>query len=167
MAAARQGANPFNLAKKKAGGLPPKEYKAKTWTEEDKIKALEEYMEIPEEFWPCIRYSTHMRYITKAGEFRPGGFVTKNPLDFVPQGATEPKRCIKMQNNFNAKGAGHVEWMAAYEDIAHIYVKADAAVRATHKMLETVTVGLNKNIKDLALYAKKLDARVAALEGGE
>lgn len=156
--------NPFNLDKKKKGGLPPKEYKAKTYTDEEKAEALHGYMEIPEDLWVFVRYGTHVRYITKAGEFRPGGFVTRNPFDTKVKGSDVEKRFMKMQNGFYVKTTGHIEWMVAYEDIGHLYAKPDASALTVQRMLENAVVGLNNNIKQIALHAKKLEKRVEALE---
>ena len=159
-------ANPFDLDKKKKGGLPQKEYKARTYTDEEKAEMLTGYMEIPEDIWSFVRYGTHVRYITKAGEFRPGGFVTKNPFDTKVKGSTTEKRFIKMQNSFFVKTAGHSEWIVAYEDIGHLYAKPDASALAVQRMLENAVTGLNSNIKNLANYVKKLEKRVDSLEGG-
>ena len=156
--------NPFDLDKKKKAGLPQKEYKAKTYTEEEKIALLDGYLDIPADFWAFVRYGTHVRYVTKTGDFRPGGFVTRNPFDAKPKGAAESKRFIKMQNGFNNKVGGYAEWIVAYEDIQHLYAKPDASALTVQRMLENAVKGLNDNIKKIAIHAKKLEERLATLE---
>lgn len=156
--------NPFDLAKKKTGGLPAKDYKAKTWTEAEVEQALEHYIEVSEDLWPFVRYGTHVRYVSKKEGFRPGGFVLRNPFDTEVKGGNDKKRFMKLQNNFNSKVQGYAEWIVAYEDIARLYVKPDASAISVQRMLETAVKSLNKNIKDLAMYAKKLEGRIAELE---
>lgn len=156
--------NPFDLDKKKKGGLPDKVYKAKTYTEEDKAVLLHGYIDLPEDLWEFVKYGTHVRYITKAGEFRTGGFVVQNPIDIKPKEKEPAKRYIKMQNGFSGKTFGHTEWMANYADLGHLYAKPDALDLTFQRMLEGAVKGLNDNIKKLAIHSKKLEERIAALE---
>ena len=154
--------NPFELDGRDGG--PDKPHAARVWTAEEQAEKLSGYLEVAPEYWDQIRYGTHVRYITKAGEFRPGGFVLKNPFDTKPRGAAEEKRFIKLQNGFNDKARGYSQWIAAYEDIAKIYMKPDAGVLMMMQSLETAVRGLNENIRKLAEHSKKLEQRIAALE---
>jgi hypothetical protein len=156
--------NPFALDQKKLGKAAPKQYKAKTYTEEDKNDLLTGYIEVPEDLWPFVRYGTHVRYVTKADEFRPGGFVLRNPFDTKPRGEAVEKRFIKLQNGFNAKIYGYAEWVVAYEDLKHLYAKPDALMLTMQRMIEDVVKGFNERNRKVAEYVKKLEKRIATLE---
>lgn len=154
--------NPFNLDNKNGG--PEQPYVAKTWTPDEQTEKLSGYLEIPPEFWAQIKYGTHMRYFTKDGTFRPGGFVLKNPFDTQPKGATEDKRFVKLQNGFYAKAQRYASWIVAYEDIKKIFIKPDAGVLTMMQNLVTAISGLNNNIRKIAEHSKKLEQRVGILE---
>lgn len=154
--------NPFELEGRNGGPERPHGAK-KEWTDEEKAEKLSGYVEIAPEYWEHIKYGTHMRYITKAGEFRPGGFVLKNPFDTKAKGGPE-KRFIKLQNGFNDKIRGYAQWIAAYEDIARVYIKPDAGVLMMLTNLQTSVKSLNDNIQKIAIYAKKLEERLSAVE---
>lgn len=159
-------ANPFDLTtgqQDRSG--PNRAQHARTWTEKEKLERLQGYILIPSEFWPNLKYGTHVRYVTKAGEYRPGGFILKNPFDTKPRGGTEEKRFMKFQNNFNSKARGHVEWIAAYEDLEHVYAKMDAVALAMHQNMEKAVTALNANIRKLAAHAKELEAELKAGSG--
>ena len=81
------------------------------------------YIVVAKQWWPFVRYSTHVGYqlrAEKGGEFRIGGFIVNNPIDIRNQEGVE-KRYLKLQNNFDKKSANHKEWVVAYEDIDHLY----------------------------------------------
>jgi hypothetical protein len=154
--------NPFDLEGRDGG--PEKPHATRVWTAEEQAEKLTGYLEVTPEYWEQIRYGTHVRYITKDGQFRSGGFVLKNPFDTKPKGAAEEKRFIKLQNSFSDKGRGYASWIAAYEDLSKIYMKPDAAVLMMMQNLEIAVKGLNNNIRKLAEHSKKLEERLAALE---
>ena len=153
--------NPFNL-EGRAG--PARAHVARVWTEEEKAEKLSGYLDVPAEFWDQIRYGSHVRYETRADGFRPGGFVMKNPMDTKPKGGAVEKRFMKLQNGFNDKARGYQQWVVAYEDVVKFYIKPDAAVLVMMQSLESAVKGLNDNIRKLAEHAKKLEARLSALE---
>jgi len=153
--------NPFDLAGR---GGPARAHPARVWTPEEQAKKLTGYLEVRPEFWEQVRYGTHVRYYTKDGQFRSGGFVQKNPLDTKPHGAPTEKRFIKLHNGFNEKAAGYAAWVAAYEDLERLYLKPDAASMQIIRDLETAVAGLNANIRKLAEYTRGLEARLAAVE---
>ena len=104
-----------------------------------------------------------------AGDFRPGGFVLKNPFDAKPQGGVDEKRFLKLQNGFNPKAHDYAEWVVAYEDLDQLYAKGDGCTLSVREDLLTAVRGLNHNVHKLADFCKKLDRRLAALEdrGGD
>ena len=163
--AAAAATNPFDLdSKKKKALMPDKEPKARSYTEDEKAELLHGYIELPEDLWSFAKHGNHVRYITKAGDFRPGGFIQKNSFDSRNINDTEARRYMKLTNNVFPRAAGKIEWMLAYDTVAHFYVKPDAAALAVQRMLENAVRGLNENIKKIAAHAKKLEERVAELE---
>jgi len=154
--------NPFNLEGRDGG--PDRARVARVWTAEEQTEKLGGYLEVPPEFWDQIRYGTHVRYVTKAEGFRPGGFVLKNPFDTKPKGGADEKRFMKLQNGFSDKARDYQQWVVAYEDVAKFYIKPDAGVLVMVQMLETAVKGLNTNIRKLAEHSKMLEGRIAALE---
>jgi hypothetical protein len=155
--------NPFELEGRDGG--PDAKKPARVWTAAEQAEKLHGYIEVDPAYWDMIRYGTHVRYYTKAGEFRTGGFVAKNPYDVKPRGEPAEKRFMRLQNNFNDKARGYASWLLAYEDAGRIFMKPDAGVLMMMKNLESAVKGLNENIRKLAEHAKKLDGRIAALEG--
>jgi hypothetical protein len=161
---ARAEKNPFALEDRTGG--PDRGYQSRVWTEEEQAEKLGGYLEVPPEYWAHVRYGTHVRYYTKAEGYRPGGFVLKNPADLAPPGGAE-KRTIRLQNGFNDKVRGHQQWAVAYEDMARLFIKSDAATLVILHSLESAVKGLNENIRKLAEHSKRTEARVAALERGQ
>jgi hypothetical protein len=155
--------NPFDLEDREGG--PERPRIARDWTVEEQAEKLTGYLEVPPEYWDQIRYGTHMRYVTKDGKFRTGGFVLKNPFDTKPNGQTVVKRFLKLQNGFNSKARGYAQWVAAYEDLAKVYMKPDAGVMVMVSTLEMAVKGLNENIRKLAEHARKLEQKILVLEG--
>jgi len=153
--------NPFDLEGRDG---PDRPHVAKVWTPEEQAEKLSGYLEVPPEHWEHIRYGTHVRYVTRDGAFRPGGFVLKNPFDTKTRGGNDEKRFMKLQNGFNDKTRGYASWLLAYEDAGKIYMKPDAAVLVMIQNLETAVRGLNENIRKLAEHSKKMEQRLTALE---
>lgn len=157
--------NPYELGDGKQG--PDRPALAVALTEDEQRAKLEGYVRVPRELWPFVGYSTHVRYIEtaeKGGEFRSGGFILKNPFDTKTRGSTEEKRFFKLQNNFYKSNGDHKEWIIAYEDVEHLYVKGTGVELTLQTDLKEVVTTLNGNIQRLAAYCKKLEARIAALE---
>lgn len=156
-------ANPYDLSAKKRGG-PNRPVQAVPLTEAEQLEKLAGYVVVPKELWPFVKYSTHVRYTEKSGEFRPGGFVLNNPFDTKVRDSAVEKRFIKMQNSFYKNNRDHKEWIVAYEDIEFLYAKGTAVELTLQRDLQSAVTALNANIARLADYAKKLDRRVSELE---
>lgn len=158
------GSNPYEL---KPNG-PKKTVKGRVWTPEEQREKLEDYILIPKKEWEKIKYGTHMRYYTKEGEFRTGGFVASNPFQFKPKGEAGEKVAFKLQNDYNTKAPGHVSWMATYESIDRVYVKMDAAALALRDRLDNIlrdTVkSINDNMRAIAARTAELGARIESVE---
>jgi len=155
--------NPFDLSGRKTAG-PSRPYKAHVWTEEEIKEKLTGYLEVPGRHWHRITYGSHVRYYTKADGYKPGGFVAKNPFDTKPKGTQTEKRFIKLQNNFDGKRDDHSSWIVAYEDIEHLYVKADAPTLVMMDMIQEAVVQLNKNVNKTYARVELVENRVAVLE---
>lgn len=153
-----KGNNPFTLTKKEG---PKTQQLAKILTKAEQKEKLVGYLEINKEFWPQIKYGTHIRYITKTGEFRTGGFIMKNPLEIVNPESKQIVTYFKLQNGFNAKA---VNWIANYEDISKIFMKPDAGVLTVLSSLDGIVTGLNDNITKLVKHAQSLEERIEYLE---
>lgn len=156
--------NPYQLNEGKYKGCPDKTYQRVPLTEEEKLEKLKGYVIVPKEFWPFVKYSTHVRYVEtarKGGEFRNGGFVLNNPFDTKVKGGDIEKRFIKFQNNFNKSTHDHKEWIIAYEDIAYLYVKGTGVELTLQQNLQNAVTTLNENINKLAEYAKKIDKKIS------
>lgn len=158
--------NPYELAERgKAGAQPDLPARAATLTEDEQLEKLEGYVTVPPEFWPYVKYSTHVRYMEKSGEFRGGGFILNNPFDTKVRGSATEKRFFKFMNSFNKGGRDHKEWIVAYEDVQFLYVKGTGVELTLQRDLQTAVTTLSGNIQRLAEYSKKLERRLAELEG--
>ena len=154
--------NPYELSER--GGVekqPEPPIRVKTLTEAEKLMKLEGYFTIPRDFWTFVKPSAHVRYITKTGDFRTGGFIAQNPCDCKPGGSKTEKRCFKLKNGFTRNS---IEWLAAYEDVEFLYAKASGAELTLQQDLQKTATTLNGNIERLVAYSKKLERRVAELE---
>ena len=144
-------------------------YPSRTFSQREQEDKLTGYLEVNRDVWSQIRYGTHIRYYLKTGEFRTGGFVSKNPFEVTVNSDNQPngeekKIYIKIQNGFNAKLKGFYQWIVAYDDIDKIYIKPDAGVLTIVHTLESIVSGLNDNIQKLALTARVMEKRISQLE---
>jgi hypothetical protein len=168
--AASSSSNPYQLAPPKKGGardLPPRPARAAVLTEDEKREKLVGYLLVPREFWPNVKYGTHVRFIeteAKSGGAFHSAFIAQNPFDTTPRGTTTEKRFFKFQNNFYKNQAGHLEWIVAYEDVEFLYAKGEGAELALQRDLLEVTTKITANANRLAEHIKRLEARVGALE---
>jgi len=124
-----------------------------TFTETEQREKLIGYVVVHRDYWPFIKYSTHIRYTTtaeKGGKFRSGGFVLNNPFDTKVYGGPNEKRFIKLQNGFNKSGKDYKTWIVAYEDIEYLYAKGAGVELTIQHDLRTAVATLNKNITHLA-----------------
>ena len=153
--------NPFLLNQKNGQKNTPL---TKILTQKEQEEKISGYLEIDRQNWPQIKYGTHMRYYTKNGEFRTGGFVVKNPVEAVNPDTKVIKNYIKLQNGFNNKLKGYYQWVISYDEMSKIYIKLDAGILTTIKSLETAVMGLNENIRKLVKHAKYLEDRLEKLE---
>ena len=158
--------NPYELTgrEKAIVNAPDRPVRAGTLTEAEQIEKLTGYVSVPQNFWPFVKYSTHVRYIEKSGEFRGGGFILNNPFDTKVKGTTTEKRFMKLHNSFNKSAHDYKAWIVAYEDIEYLYVKGTGVELALRQDLQNAVVTLSGNNQRLGEYCKKLGLRIAELE---
>ena len=149
--------NPFDLSKETF-------YPSKTWTKEEQKERLRGYLEIDPEYWPSIRVGSHIRYYTKDGEFKPGGFVEKNPFDTKVHGTAEEKRFIKLKNGFFNSDKKFVSWITCYEKIDKIFLKIDAGSMQLTSAIKSIAENINMNNEYIKGFMVDLDKRIKKLE---
>ena len=151
--------NPFDLSLIKGGNSPKRQRYSNVWTESEQEDKLKGYLEIPPEYWSTIKGGSHVRYITTNNEFRPGGFILKNPLvyrsenDLIKPTVTSlsnnnEKTGFRLQNFFNKQSIGYSAWNVAYEDISKLYlslrkIKYLLSKSSIHRFLSRVLCNLS------------------------
>ena len=162
--------NPYALDDKSCPGGPDRPHQKKPpLTEAEKHEKVAGYVSVPKDLWPFVTYGTHVRYTEsaeKGGEFRPGGFILKNPFDTKVRGGSAEKRFFKLQSSKFKTDRSRQEWITAYEDVEFLYAKGSAVELTLQRDVQSVVTGLNTQISRLAEYVKKLERRVAELERG-
>jgi hypothetical protein len=144
-------------------GGPERPPVGRMWTAEEQAEKLAGYVEIDREFWDKVRYGTHMRYFSTAGEFRVGGFVVVNPSDAPGRAAGDIRRSFRLQNGFNSKARGYAQWSAAYEDVGRVFIKPGAFEMMTAQSLASAVAKLNANDHRIADHVREHAAEIAAL----
>ena len=151
----------FDLEGARAGApaVPPR----RVWDDAEQAERLETYLEVPRDLWGALRAGEHVRYYTRAGEYRPGGFIMANPFQGTPGGG--PVRTyMKLRNGFNARAPKYAEWVVDYDDTAQVYVKPTAAALIVQRQLHDAVAAINENLQRTAEFASALEARLAAAE---
>lgn len=170
--------NPFSINSKRAANSPKRIRYSGVWTQSEQNDKLIGYLEISPELWTSIKCGSHVRYITKDNEFRPGGFVLKNPfsykgnIDLIKPSIEitgisneEGERIgLRLQNYFNKQSPDYTTWTVAYDDIMKLYLKVDASIRTVVQSLENTIESININMKKITDYIKKMDERLKKLE---
>lgn len=170
--------NPFLIKPKRASNSPKRIHYSGVWNQTEKNDKLIGYLEITPNLWTSIKNGSHIRYITKDGEFRTGGFILKNPFTYntndtiikpnveidVSNTIDHNTIGIRLQNYFNKQSADYTTWVVSYNDIMKIYVKVDAVIRTVVQSLEDTIENININMKKITDYIKKLDDRLKKLE---
>jgi hypothetical protein len=166
----------FDIRSKKLIDSPRRPKFTNVWTSDEQNKKIQGYLEVPPEFWPSIKYGTHIRYITTSGDFKPGGFILKNPIKVGENdGLMKPtvnneniniegKIGCRLQNSFAKKTKEYLAWNIAYEDIKQIYIKMDASTRTIVQSLEITIDSINNNMKKITEYINKMDERIKKIE---
>ena len=142
--------NPYTLTQK-TNDSPDRKYFSSTYTAEEQAMRLINYIEISPEFWCNIKYLTHVRYYTKDGEFRMGGFVNRNPVDYKSTETNEDMRSMHLKNTLYKNGTS---WSIDYKKTARIFVKASPEVLEMNKNLDIAIRELNKNIQKISNYIR-------------
>lgn len=170
--------NPFLIDSKRALNSPKRIRYGGTWTSTEQNDKLIGYLEISPNLWPSIKNGTHVRYITKDNQFKPGGFILKNPFYYKGEvnilkpsveiteinSDIDGKVGIRLQNFFNRQSPDYSTWVVSYDDIMKLYVKVDAGIRTIIQSLEDTIENININMKKMTDYIKKMDDRIKKIE---
>lgn len=156
-------AEPFDLARRAGRPGVPAAAPRRVWADAEQAERLATYLEVPRDLWEALRPGEHVRYYTRAGEYRNGGFVFANPFQAAPGGG--PTRTfMKLRNGFNPKAPGYADWLVDYEETSQIFVKPSAAALIVQRQLHDTVEAINANLQRTAEFASALEARLAALE---
>jgi hypothetical protein len=98
--------NPFLITPKRASNSSKRVRYSNVWTQSEKNDKLIGYLEIPLNMWINIKGGSHIRYITKDGLFRTGGFIVKNPVNYTINNDTLIKPSVKPNNLYNNNNDG-------------------------------------------------------------
>lgn len=169
--------NPFSIDAKRGGNSPKRIRYSGVWTQSEQNDKLIGYLEIAPELWSSIKCGSHIRYVTKDNEFRPGGFVLKNPFSYKGEvnilkpsveininSEVGEKLGFRLQNYFNKQSPDYTTWTVSYDDIMKVYLKVDASIRTIVQSLENTIESVNINMKKITEYVKKMDERLKKLE---
>lgn len=148
----------FNLEDKTVSG--PLVRGGRTYTDEQKRDMLTDYVEIPIDLLPYIRYGEYVRYET-ATAFNPGGLVLKNPL-VLAQG-TGSKNVLQLHAG-KIGAAGYKKWSIPYDDLRHVYIKPNAITRVMMRNLDRIGASFDLNLKNIRDYLGELNSRLERLE---
>ena len=170
--------NPFSIDSKRGINSPKRTRYSGVWTQKEQNDKLIGYLEIAPDLWPSIKCGSHVRYITKDNQYRPGGFVLKNP--FTYKSSTDIMKPsvkitdinpdvgerigLRLQNYFNRQSPDYTTWTVDYNDIMKLYLKVDASIRTVVQSLELTIENININMKKITEYIKKMDERLKKLE---
>jgi hypothetical protein len=169
-------------ARKVAGAKPEKnaqkdeeapKYQSTHYTDAERDQLLLGYVEVPEDAWTLLRPHTHIRYLTKSGLFRRGGFVHNVK--------TKGKAQIFVETGLVPGAPGYAKWPVTLEDVDKIWKKrtvedvqmAESASTGIDEMaerridaLEAITEKQSREIKKLIEIMGKLNEKVVKLARG-
>ena len=165
----------FDIDNKRITNSPKRNRYHNVWTSNDQFEKLNGYLEIDPTLWSSIKCGSHIRYITKENEYRPGGFVLKNPFKYKGESSTLTpsieisdneygKVGFRLQNFFNKNSPDYTTWIVDYDNIMKVYLKVDAPIRAVISSLEQTIESVNTNMKKITTYIKKMDERIKKIE---
>jgi len=168
--------NPFNIDSKRARNSPKRNRYSNVWTQSEQNNKLLGYLEISPNLWTSIKCGSHIRYITKDNEYKPGGFIMKNPFLYkdeiklikpsieIENDDEYKKMGFRLQNSFNRKSPDYITWLVPYDDIMKIYLKVDASIRIIVNSLENTIENININMRKITDYIKKMDEKIKKIE---
>jgi len=170
--------NPFIIDAKKPYNSPKRNRYSNVWTEYEQTDKLNGYLEIAPDLWPFLKGGSHIRYITKNNEFKPGGFILKNPFEYIGEtdmfkpsisinnSTDNPGKItgFRLQNYFNKQSPNYTTWVVAYDNIMKVYLKVDPGIRTVVQSLELTIENININMKKITEYIKKIDERLKKIE---
>lgn len=118
---------------------------------------LKHYVIIPPAAWPLLRYGRHIRYMTKDGTLRPGGFIIKSSFYGAPQEGTHHlKEYMLLQNGFKSKQSSYRQWPVEYNTIQTLYAKLNAVEWTILQSQRQSIISSNENFEKMATKIHKL-----------
>lgn len=136
------------------------EYQSTFYNDAEQEKLLLGYDVVSEDAWKLIRPKTHIRYLTKAGDFRRGGFVHNVKLTGKPM--------IFIETSFDRARPGYAKWPVALEDVATIWAKRtreDVKIEENGRAISERVDEIEATNVDLKLQIAKLQEDVKKLIG--
>ena len=90
----------------------------KDYTSEKIQEMLENYDEIPRNEWANLQIGTHIRYMKKSGDFKPGGFIRNKKLGDKPSFLLE-----NVPFGSKASNPNYVSWMMLFDSVLKVFAK--------------------------------------------
>lgn len=142
------------------------QYQSTHYTDEEREKLLIGYVEVPEEAWMLLRPHTHIRYLTKEGLFRRGGFIHNVKTKGKPQ--------IFIETGLVAGAPGYAKWPVTLEDVETLWkkrtvedVQIASADDSRVSNLEALVEKQSREIKKIIEIMSKLNEKIVKLTRGD
>jgi hypothetical protein len=127
------------------------------YTDEEQEKLLTGYDLVPEAAWMLLRPKTHVRYETKRGDFRRGGFVHNVKVKGKPM--------IFLETGFDPKVPGYRKWPVTLEDVEKLWKKRTLEdVKIAEAQSSSASPELMHRIDVLEQSQRSLDIQVTQLQ---
>lgn len=184
MAARPNNGNPFDLSKKTARGVAgggadagaaaeQRQTPMAVYTDEEIAALLVNFYAVKPEHWELIPRGSFIRYLDQDGRFRYGGFVSTNPHTRAATSARREQRGFLLRNTqWSSRGWGQkgvasgsdITWMATYDSLQKVWIRADAATATLVHMLGSLTTQFNSKIGTICDRLDTITARLDAIE---
>jgi hypothetical protein len=126
-------------------------YEKTIYTENEKEKLLIGYDLIQSEDWDSIPKGAHVRYETRKGEFRRGGFVVNTATVH-----NKPMIFIETLRGGKSGTEGYAKWPVAYEDISILWKKRVAS--------DVKIINMNSKTDEIIGHVEELEKKIIRME---
>jgi hypothetical protein len=163
--------NPFELTPRQRGNSPKRPVLICS------TEKIEEFIEIPLDYWETIKYGTTIRYILlNETEYKYGHVFTNphyynarnenklKPSTTMKAKETEKTLGFKLISTLNPNVTNKFYWTVPYDKIIKLFVKMDICSITIIQTLNNTICTLNANLKKITDYIKKLEDRIRQLE---
>ena len=109
----------YDISKKKDDkSLEAKAYKSKVYTNEEIVKILQDYIEVPINKWGQLRYGQKISYYMKDdGMFKFGGYINT-----IVENKEETEKYFCLRSNLRKSGKNNFTWMVTFSKLAKVFV---------------------------------------------